>query len=594
MKKQPAKKTKTGARMNRSRRAQLDGTTNHAKPSQRTRKQVIFQYVLWFQIFAILSQVAHYVDLKKHLKTMMAESPPPPTSQPPLSDNDAPLLPESPETPKIKPRSLSMEENEEKLRAVTKLLVDLSEGKGVVEASSPMPVSSEVSDSELPPVEEIPEVPTILAKPWFLRDSITHSLESSRKLDVLVETLLASRDPDSPLKLRYYIYTDKNLRRMDIRKQVKKQHKGEWSESWGHRFKEYAEHEIVMMEALERNPHMRTPDPDEADFFVVPIPIGGLVWMTPEDGSETKATWDRLFEKELFQQYPEKHVAITQLEYLFLDGRKRQFGHGYNEELYKKLKPMTIVKDIDMFSWAKIFAVGSLKQSGFNWDPEPGYFQPIGVQHSWSISYAGAASMKKDHTMKPITYDTWSNKKYYFFYHTRKEPSVCNSTQFRHLPVLTTDVFPSPSSIGWDMDPALWKEHFQDSRFCLVIRGDNPASRALWRSIRAGCLPVIISDFLPYYAPVYRSQLDMQDYAIFVKEREFLVDPVGSLINATRKLTTTSESEQRIHNLAIAQRLFVTDHPESLFAEAFAAETVASQKKDYYAFQEDLYHQPMY
>ena len=265
----------------------------------RTRKQVIFQYVLWFQLFAILSQVAHYVDLKKHVKTMTTPS------KPPLSSNDAPLLSESLVAPKNKPQSFGMEENDKKLAAVTKLLVNLSEGKGVVEASSPMPVTTGITDSELQRAEETPEVPIVLIKPWFLRDNNTHPLESSIKLDSLVERLLASRDPDAPQRLRYYIYSDKRLRRMDIRKQVKKQHKGAWSQTWGHRFKEYAEHEVVMLSALERNPYLRTREPDEADFFVVPIPMGGLVWMTSEDGIETKATWDILFEKELFQRYPE-------------------------------------------------------------------------------------------------------------------------------------------------------------------------------------------------------------------------------------------------------------------------------------------------
>ncbi|KAL9190494.1 hypothetical protein ACHAXT_000200 [Thalassiosira profunda] len=182
----------------------------------------------------------------------------------------------------------------------------------------------------------------------------------------------------------------------------------------------------------------------------------------------------------------------------------------------------------------------------------------------------------------PASYDKYAESEWVYFYHTRPEDSTANSTIFRHAPVTS---FPangtaeattySQSSIGFDIDPAEWTHRYARSKLCLCIRGDNPGSRALLRSIRVGCIPVVISDLYPRYAPSFKSTLTMSDYAILVDEQAFINDPWGELQRIYVELTEV-EVKRKLRALAFAQRVIFPDHPDSLFVPAFLKEAWAS------------------
>ena len=85
---------------------------------------------------------------------------------------------------------------------------------------------------------------------------------------------------------------------------------------------------------------------------------------------------------------------------------------------------------------------------------------------------------------------------------------------------------------------------------------------------------------LPSYAPIFRSFLNMNDYAIFLKEEEFIDHPIVALNNA---IAISNYSLCRLlAGIHLVQRLIVPEHPKSLFVPAFVRETVASMKEDYY------------
>ena len=154
------------------------------------------------------------------------------------------------------------------------------------------------------------------------------------------------------------------------------------------------------------------------------------------------------------------------------------------------------------------------------------------------------------------------------------------------------------SSIGFDVPYDIWKTRFIDSKLCLAIRGDNPATHAVLRSVRVGCIPVVISDSLPRYpySPTLKSTIHLTDYTIMVDETSFLKDPAGVLLNlltqnnitsmipisskgngtaATTSTPTASISatiQNKIQELQFAQRIIFPDHPQSLFVEAFLKE----------------------
>ena len=84
-----------------------------------------------------------------------------------------------------------------------------------------------------------------------------------------------------------------------------------------------------------------------------------------------------------------------------------------------------------------------------------------------------------------------------------------------------------------------------------------------WRSIRVGCIPVIIADSLDIYAPIMKSSLTMSDHSIRMNEEEFFQDTEKVLMRL--KDLDDAEIESKIKHLAFAQCVIFTDHPESLF-----------------------------
>ena len=197
------------------------------------------------------------------------------------------------------------------------------------------------------------------------------------------------------------------------------------------------------------------------------------------------------------------------------------------------------------------------------------------------MSYGFSLGLTTDASMVPLvpaTYEKYEESKYVYFYHSRKDASERNSTIYRHAPM---ERVPSNdreeastyqnSSIGYDIAPGDWLEHFTHSKLCLVIRGDNPISRALLRSIRVGCIPVVVSDMYPIYAPTLKSTLNFTEMTIMVDEQAFITNPWGELHYVYAKLTK-EQVQQKMKAISFAQRVIFPDHPKSLFVPAFLNE----------------------
>lgn len=291
-----------------------------------------------------------------------------------------------------------------------------------------------------------------------------------------------------------------------------------------------------------------------------------------------------LFEQPLFRKYPEKHVFLTNNEYMF---NHMQFTHGkgFTYERLNRIKKATVVKDKDLHYWQHYVNSPAGKQT--DWGNKRNATAEPCFNHSFAIGFGHEASIP-EYSFQIASYNVWKNKTFHFFYHTRHEKSLNNSTQYRHAPVNPSIIsqLDQPSSVGFDIPSSQWALEFSDSKYCLVIRGDNPASRSMFRAIRAGCMPVIISDALPYYHPMFRSFLTYQDFSIVVSEQEFVKDPVQTLSKATN--LSEAAMQQKVGGLALLQRILVLDHPLPLFVPAFVQEVVASQQDSYYQFENDF------
>eukprot|EP00563_Minutocellus_polymorphus_P018294 CAMPEP_0197716056 /NCGR_PEP_ID=MMETSP1434-20131217/1084_1 /TAXON_ID=265543 /ORGANISM="Minutocellus polymorphus, Strain CCMP3303" /LENGTH=262 /DNA_ID=CAMNT_0043300361 /DNA_START=772 /DNA_END=1560 /DNA_ORIENTATION=+ len=249
------------------------------------------------------------------------------------------------------------------------------------------------------------------------------------------------------------------------------------------------------------------------------------------------------------------------------------------------MKDIVLVKDKDTHLWHQKLATQEAKKGYWTngMAEELEGVAPM-TRFCWSLSFAGVATDEAFLDLsnnEDIALTSFKNKSNYFFYHTTKAASLNNSTVFRHA-LVTSNVSSAlcqPSSIGFGISKEEWAKSLQDSKFCLVIRGDNPNSRSLFRSIRNGCIPIVISDMLPSYAPIFRSLLKMEDYAILLKEEDFISDPVGTLNNAS--ILSNFSINKFLNGIKIVQRMILPDHPHSLFVPAFCHETVASMKQIY-------------
>ena len=97
------------------------------------------------------------------------------------------------------------------------------------------------------------------------------------------------------------------------------------------------------------------------------------------------------------------------------------------------------------------------------------------------------------------------------------------------------------------------------------MSGDTPNSRAFLSAVKVGCIPVVVSDAYPWYAPSLSSTLNISDYTM-ISETAFLQDLWKELHQATQ--LTEKSIRQKLDALSFAQRVILTDHSESLFIPA--------------------------
>ena len=383
---------------------------------------------------------------------------------------------------------------------------------------------------------------------------------------------------------RYYVYENVKLTLPHIRAKSKDNTAiSTWgNKNWKGRFRPYAQGELRFYEALEqyKNSNLRTFNISEADFVLVPIPLGAAVFWGEQ--IDMKSAFQHLFDTPFFQQYPEKHVYITNNERL-LRGDLLSLVHfrdccGITKETLSKISSGTLVKDFDA-QYYRQYLVSQPKENDWNTKENVDLARPT-FRHHWNLGYSHEAS-HPNYNFSIATFDNWKTKKITFFYHTVNDKSQNNSTIYRHAlfqsNMTERNKLIQPSSVGFLIPYTQWLREISDSKFCIVIRGDNPSSRSMFVAIRLGCIPVIVSDALPYYQPMFRSILQYNDFSISISEAEFLFNPAETINEA---ITSMSDADLRskLEGLALLQRIVVLDHASPLFVPAFVHETIARQR----------------
>lgn len=83
-----------------------------------------------------------------------------------------------------------------------------------------------------------------------------------------------------------------------------------------------------------------------------------------------------------------------------------------------------------------------------------------------------------------------------------------------------------------------YAQAMRNSRFCLHLRGDTSTSRRLSDAVAAGCIPVIVSDFIgpnmPFVfaagqPPLYPPRVRYEDWSIRIREADFIANPLAAI-----------------------------------------------------------------
>jgi hypothetical protein len=379
----------------------------------------------------------------------------------------------------------------------------------------------------------------------------------------------------STLSVRYYVYSDERIVQRKVRDDLKYKH-GDTLNHPKMPFIREAQAEVLILDALENHP-LRTLNPDEADLFVIPTSTSAILMKrTPKEATKiyTEA-FQALQETPTFRATSgNRHVLVSTALWGFSHRsvqEKNIAGFGLPQH-YDALRNVTIANDMDYAGCRELSRTDERIDFIDHFNGKGGMGKVTRSDFSLGLMPA------EDVPFHRASYEKFKNSTNFLFYHVRPREFIRNSTPFRRAPLRqqVIDGLP-PSSIGSDIPYDEFKREIPSSRFCLAMRGDTPHSHALLRAVKVGCIPVVICDSCPLYAPTFKSSVNMKEYAIFIPEKAFLQDPLRELVKLTE--LTETEIQEKLEALAFAQRVVLPDHPESLFVPAFLRETILAQKE---------------
>jgi hypothetical protein len=361
------------------------------------------------------------------------------------------------------------------------------------------------------------------------------------------------------LSLRFFMYD--NEPNITTIKTTSNAHFKKWKS-----YHSEVENDEQMFAAL-KNSTLRTHNPDEAELFVPHVPLG-RIFISKDPYNHINTVMDTLVNHEIFKKHQgNKHVLISTSFLLF---REDYLKHCFP---MRKWYP-AIVNVTAVLCWDPSATYNDVNHAGGIWNE---FLEPVKAMRPLNKRSASVGFGRKNDLMEIslATIEKFHDSSNFIFYHSTTSKSFWNSTIFRHAPMnanLTQNVKFPKSSIGWGLEKSEWLYNYKNSKFCLVIRGDNPSSHSLASSIRAGCIPVIISDKLHVWGPILKSSINMSDYGVILNEQDFMNDIEGTLMRLNEM--SEAEVEAKIQYLAFAQRVIFTDHPNSLFVPAFLKEAL--------------------
>ena len=369
---------------------------------------------------------------------------------------------------------------------------------------------------------------------------------------------------------RFYVYENDTIAQSHRLSKLRPQGIASNAKNYDH-LEADMEGERRILLALMHHP-LRTMNPDKAEIFIVPTPVTALLaygcqW---EDCTWYDEAFGALREQPPFvKHHGHNHVIIAQSWPIF-NKRYSAFIPALSRN-YRLLENVTVANNYDPFGCLHMNNLLSQDPSIKN-DFKGLYEDEMPETNAFALGFG----YNRPFPVQFVTLAKFNASKYYVFHHTREEEFGYGSTRYRRALLNANDTESLPfSSIGHDISKKDWESAILSSKFCLIIRGDTPHSHSLMTAVRAGCIPVIVSDNYQAYAGPFKSSLSTSDFSIYIDEASFLRNPVGEL----GKLQDLSLEliKGKLEQLAMAQTVLMPDHPQSLFVQAFVREAIASR-----------------
>ena len=327
------------------------------------------------------------------------------------------------------------------------------------------------------------------------------------------------------------------------------------------------ETENKIWDALWNHP-LRTSNVKEAELFLIPTPVTELI---AHGCVESGCIWfDEAFRA--LSKHPIFRNTNGGNSHVLLSFHPKAFNLRYAAKIpalaraYPILENVTVVSDYDPFGCTKLPQEDTTNIKGL-------FSQELPVSKAFSVGMYG------DSISIPITranFKRYQQSVHFIFYRTSRREFAYDTTQLRRA-VLNKEVLetiPHQNLAYYDDESndvtKPWAEAATKSQYCLVIREGTPHTDALFRAIRAGCIPVIVSDCYQMYAGPFKTSLKLEDFSISVDEERFLSDPCKELLS----LQDLKEDyiKAKLKNITLAQQVLFPDHDNSMFVEAFLKE----------------------
>jgi hypothetical protein len=296
------------------------------------------------------------------------------------------------------------------------------------------------------------------------------------------------------------------------------------------------------------NHHLRTLDPREAQLFIIPIPVYQSFKCDPEGHTlRIERAFSKLFRSKWFNN-GKNHL---------MNGHHWRFSgwcadeHFLPTKIWNRIQEMVILTRYEVYNSSKWRAPEYVRNPvslyNKNWER---------TKHSIITPYSEHQGVPLVTTMPSMS--EWQAREIFIWYHTRKSGSVHGATILRKKPL---EVTCNECSIGYDIPLDKWSHGWQNSRFCLVIRGDTPTTHAFYNAIRSFCIPVLISDGFEAVGLPFRTKLNLGAFSVRITEANFIDGGMDALIKRVNTLEKDT-IRNKLLQLKAVQGDLIWDYPD--------------------------------